>query len=96
MGGSAALQAVQSQRIVATGTWFEPEQTFQPGDEPRQVSTFSSTLTTDLAADRFRLSAEGMDIHLWYSPGGDWLALETVRGGRILRYERDWTEEAPS
>jgi glyoxylase-like metal-dependent hydrolase (beta-lactamase superfamily II) len=54
MGGSAALQAVQSQRIVATGTWFEPEQTFQPGDEPRQVSTFSSTLTADLAADRLR------------------------------------------
>lgn len=49
-----------------------------------------------LAADRFRLSAKGMDIHLWYSPGGDWLALETIRDGRILRYERDWTEEAPS
>lgn len=54
MGGSAALQAVQSQRIVATGTWFEPEQTFSPGDEPRQVSTFTSTLTADLAADRLR------------------------------------------
>ena len=53
MGGSAALQAVQSQRIVATGTWFEPEQTFRPEDEPRQVSTFSSILTADLAGDRF-------------------------------------------
>jgi glyoxylase-like metal-dependent hydrolase (beta-lactamase superfamily II) len=54
MGGSAALQAVQSQQIVATGTWFEPEQTFQPADAPRQVSTFTSSLTTDLANDRLR------------------------------------------
>jgi glyoxylase-like metal-dependent hydrolase (beta-lactamase superfamily II) len=54
MGGGAAVQAVQTQRIVASGTWFEPEQTFRPGDEPRQVSTFTYTLTNDLAADRFR------------------------------------------
>jgi glyoxylase-like metal-dependent hydrolase (beta-lactamase superfamily II) len=54
MGGSAALQAIQSQRIVAAGTWFEPEQTFLPGDEPRQVSTFQYTRTDDLAADRLR------------------------------------------
>jgi glyoxylase-like metal-dependent hydrolase (beta-lactamase superfamily II) len=54
MGGRAALQAVQTQRIVATGTWFEPEQTFRPGDDPLQVSTFSYTLTQDLAADRLR------------------------------------------
>jgi len=54
MGGSEALQAVQNQRVVASGTWFEPEQTFQPGDAPRQVSTFQSTLTHDLAADRVR------------------------------------------
>jgi glyoxylase-like metal-dependent hydrolase (beta-lactamase superfamily II) len=54
MGGSAALQAVQTQKVVATGTWFEPEQTFRPEDDPRQVSTFSYTLSSDLAADRFR------------------------------------------
>jgi len=54
MGGSAALQAVKTQRIVASGTWFEPEQTFRPGDDPLQVSTFSYTLSYDLAADRFR------------------------------------------
>src|SRR6185369_15950952 len=52
MGGSAALQAVKTQRIVASGTWFEPEQTFRPGDDPRQVSTFNYTLSHDLAADR--------------------------------------------
>jgi len=54
MGGSGALQAMKSQKIVASGTWFEPEQTFRPGDDPRQVSTFRHTLTHDLAADRIR------------------------------------------
>jgi glyoxylase-like metal-dependent hydrolase (beta-lactamase superfamily II) len=54
MGGSAALQAVQTQKVVASGTWFEPEQTFRPGNDPLQVSTFSYTLSYDLAADRLR------------------------------------------
>src|SRR6185369_13807961 len=54
MGGSDALQAVRNQKIVATGAWFEPEQTFLPSDDPRQVSTFHNTLTHDLAADRLR------------------------------------------
>ena len=54
MGGSAALQTIQTQKVVASGTWFEPEQTFRPGDDPRQVSTFSYTLIYDLAAARFR------------------------------------------
>ncbi len=54
MGGTGALQAVRTQRVVASGTWFEPEQTFRPGDEPLQVSTFRYTLNHDLAADRVR------------------------------------------
>jgi glyoxylase-like metal-dependent hydrolase (beta-lactamase superfamily II) len=54
MGGSEALQGVQNQRVVAAGTWFEPEQTFRPGDAPRQVSTFQATLIHDLTADRVR------------------------------------------
>src|SRR6185369_4335175 len=54
MGGSAALQAVQTQKVVASGTWFEPEQTFRPEDDPRQVSTFNYTLSQDLASDRLR------------------------------------------
>lgn len=54
MGGSEVLQAVQNQRVVASGTWFEPEQTFRPGDDSLQVSTFNYTLNHDLAADRVR------------------------------------------
>lgn len=54
MGGSAALQAVQTQKVTASGAWFEPEQTFRPGDDPLQVSDFSYTLTQDLATGRLR------------------------------------------
>jgi glyoxylase-like metal-dependent hydrolase (beta-lactamase superfamily II) len=54
MGGSAAIHAVATQQITASGTWFEPEQTFQPGDQPLMVSSFQYTLTRDVAGNRFR------------------------------------------
>jgi len=54
MGGSAALQAVRTQKVTASGVWFEPEQTFRPGDDPLQVSEFSYTLTQDLASGKLR------------------------------------------
>ncbi len=39
-------------------------------------------------AQRYRLSAKGMDLQLWYSQDNEWLALESVaKGGRIIRYE---------
>lgn len=55
MGGSAALRSVQIQSVTATGLRFEPEQTFAPGDPPRQVSGFQAVFTRDLAQDRLRL-----------------------------------------
>jgi glyoxylase-like metal-dependent hydrolase (beta-lactamase superfamily II) len=54
MGGGTALQTVQTQKVVASGAWFEPEQTFRPEDDPRQVSTFNYTLSQDLSGDRLR------------------------------------------
>jgi hypothetical protein len=40
-------------------------------------------------ARKYRVRAEGLELLLWYSEDGDWLALETVAGGgRKLRYER--------
>jgi glyoxylase-like metal-dependent hydrolase (beta-lactamase superfamily II) len=54
LGGEAAIQSLTTQRIVASGQWFEPEQTFQPGDPPLPVSTFAYTLTRDIPGDRFR------------------------------------------
>lgn len=39
-------------------------------------------------ATRFRLTADKVDLTLWYSPDDEWLALESVaKGGRIIRYE---------
>lgn len=41
-----------------------------------------------VAATRFRLTADEIDITLWYSPSDEWLALESVaKGGHIIRYE---------
>ena len=39
-------------------------------------------------ATRYRLTAYEVDLQLWYSPDGKWLALESVaEGGHIIRYE---------
>jgi len=54
MGGAAALQAVQSQTITASGQRFEAEQTFTPGDPPRTVSGFQLTLSQDFTNNRLR------------------------------------------
>ncbi len=41
-----------------------------------------------VAADRYSLEAEGLNLDLWYSPEGEWLALtSTLEKGRQLRYE---------
>jgi len=38
-------------------------------------------------ARRYRLSARDLDIELWYSPTGDWLALDSITAdGKRLRY----------
>lgn len=42
----------------------------------------------DVSATRFRLTANEVDLTLWYSPNNEWLALESVaKGGHIIRYE---------
>lgn len=39
-------------------------------------------------ATRFRLTAYGIDLTLWYSPNDEWLALESIaKGGHVIRYE---------
>jgi len=39
-------------------------------------------------ARRYRLLGENLQIDLWYSSGGHWLALESLtEGGSIVRYE---------
>ena len=43
----------------------------------------------EVAATRWLLESPEFRIDLWYSKDRDWLALETLRGGRRLRYERE-------
>lgn len=41
-----------------------------------------------VAATRFKLTANEIDLTLWYSLDDEWLALESVaKGGRMIRYE---------
>jgi hypothetical protein len=47
-----------------------------------------STGKTTLAAHQYRLEGDDLELELWYSQDGDWLALQSsVQGGRLLRYE---------
>ena len=39
-------------------------------------------------ANRFKVTADKLDLTLWYSADSEWLALESVaKGGNIIRYE---------
>lgn len=41
-----------------------------------------------VAATRFKLTANEVDLTIWYSADDEWLALESVaKGGHIIRYE---------
>jgi hypothetical protein len=41
-----------------------------------------------VAARKFQLTADQVDLTLWYSADDEWLALESVaKGGRVIRYE---------
>ena len=41
-----------------------------------------------VAANRYRVTAEKMNLTVWYSDDYEWLALESVaKGGNIIRYE---------
>jgi hypothetical protein len=41
-----------------------------------------------VAATRFKLTSNEVDVTLWYSSNNEWLALESVaKGGHIIRYE---------
>lgn len=52
------------------------------GDEVLEVQGGS------VLATRYRLTAQNVDLNLWYSPESEWLALESVvEGGNIIRYE---------
>ena len=41
-----------------------------------------------VAAERYKITAQGIDLMLWYSSNDEWLALESfAKKGHIIRYE---------
>ena len=41
-----------------------------------------------VVAERYKITAQGIDLMVWYSSNDEWLALESfVKKGRIIRYE---------
>lgn len=51
-------------------------------------SEFLEVRGQSVAATRFKLRADEIDLTLWYSLDNEWLALESVaKGGHIIRYE---------
>ncbi len=41
-----------------------------------------------VAAERYKITAQGIDLMLWYSSNDEWLALESLaKKGHIIRYE---------
>ena len=55
MGGMAALRAIKNQVVESEGKQFDSSSTPRPLGPTRQISTFRSTLTRDLAQPRIRL-----------------------------------------
>ena len=43
--------------------------------------------TRSVPAEHYTLSGSKYTIELWYSPRGEWLALQTTADGRTVRYE---------
>lgn len=76
------LAALRDTRLLNSQTGaYQPVDVDLVGRESIEISG------QQVAADRYRLDAEGLDLTLWYSPEGEWLALtSTVENGRQLRY----------
>jgi hypothetical protein len=71
----------QSRLLNSQTGEIEPVSIAALGDNSIQVGGAT------VAAKHYRISAPKGPIDLWYSPAGEWLALEsTLEGGRRLRY----------
>jgi hypothetical protein len=77
------LAALSDTRLLNSQTGaYQPVAVDLVGRESIEISG------QQVAADRYSLEAEGLDLTLWYSPEGEWLALtSTVEKGRQLRYK---------
>ena len=62
MGGLPALKALKNQVIESEGKQFDSSSTARPGGPTRQISTFRTTLTRDLAQPRLKMEYEGKSL----------------------------------
>jgi len=40
-------------------------------------------------ATRYRIKGKDLSIDVWYSPQGEWLALDSVKDGKLIKYRRE-------
>lgn len=78
------LERLRSPRLLNSQTGkYEPVSVREIGEESL------SYRGSDVRARRFALESPEFRIDLWYSDANEWLALESLRGGRTLRYVRE-------
>lgn len=77
------LAALRDTRLLNSQTGaYQPVDVDWVGRESIEISG------QQVAADRYSLQAQGLNLDLWYSPDGEWLALtSTMEKGRQLRYK---------
>ena len=62
MGGLPALKSLKNQVIESEGKQFDSSSTARPGGPTRQISTFRTTVTRDLAQSRLKMEYEGKSL----------------------------------
>ena len=78
------LEQLRNPRLLNSQTGkYEPVSVREIGEETL------SYRGSDVRARRFALESPEFRIDLWYSDANEWLALESLRGGRTLRYVRE-------
>lgn len=78
------LEQLRNPRLLNSQTGkYEPVSVREIGEETL------SYRGSDVRARRYALESPEFRIDLWYSDANEWLALESLRGGRTLRYVRE-------
>ncbi len=83
MGGWEALRDIRTQRVVSTGTSWEPTQGRQPTDT-RQVNSFSETVVADFGRSAVRIALSGKRMY----PAAGPLAFTEIIDGQNGAYEQ--------
>lgn len=86
--GCTLTFAYWSPSILEAKTLLNPQTgELTPVEVTRQETTTLRARGVDARATRYRLTARGMTIDLWYDPEGHWIGLDsTLESGQILHY----------